>query len=421
MTLIRVDLPAPFSPTSACTSPGSSRKETLSRARTPGNLLVTSRASRTGACSFIDRVSSPLVGRVYVLLGVALVEEAVLEDDLLRYRLAFKELVDGVERQGTEARVGLHCGAELAVDDRLQGVAGAVDRDYGDVLARRLAGGLERLDRADRHLVVVRVDGVYIRVGLDQLLHDLLAAGAREVAALGGDDLHSGLVPYGVAEALGAVVGDRGPDGALELGDLRLAVGRLDEPVAGPLALLYEVGAQEGNVLFADLTARLAVYEEDGHVGPVGGVECRGEPLELARGEDEDVYALGDHVLHVGDLLGRLGLGVGGYVLAGALCALGLHRLSLRDPPGVVVLGLGEPDCGLLEGNVGRLDVAGLAAGGLGARLHLLLALFPTAPGSLVLGVGPRRLARRREQHQAQHNDDPQALASGHHYRFSLS
>src|SRR3978361_1089647 len=37
MTLIRVDLPAPFSPTSAWMSPGNSLKDTLSRASTPGN------------------------------------------------------------------------------------------------------------------------------------------------------------------------------------------------------------------------------------------------------------------------------------------------------------------------------------------------------------------------------------------------
>src|SRR3712207_6951452 len=45
---------------------------------------------------------------------------------LLRDRLALEEFVDGVERQGAEPRVGLHRSAELAVDDRLERVAGAV-------------------------------------------------------------------------------------------------------------------------------------------------------------------------------------------------------------------------------------------------------------------------------------------------------
>ena len=40
MTLIRVDLPAPFSPTSAWTSPGRRSKDTSSSARTPANDLL---------------------------------------------------------------------------------------------------------------------------------------------------------------------------------------------------------------------------------------------------------------------------------------------------------------------------------------------------------------------------------------------
>src|SRR6185369_11211426 len=44
-----VDLPAPFSPISACTSPRRTSKETSSTARTPGKLLVTLRiANRVG-------------------------------------------------------------------------------------------------------------------------------------------------------------------------------------------------------------------------------------------------------------------------------------------------------------------------------------------------------------------------------------
>src|SRR3990170_7382073 len=45
---IRVDLPAPFSPTRAWTSPGNTSKETSSRARTPGKSLVMDSISSTG-------------------------------------------------------------------------------------------------------------------------------------------------------------------------------------------------------------------------------------------------------------------------------------------------------------------------------------------------------------------------------------
>src|SRR6218665_1476708 len=43
MIFISVDLPAPFSPSSACTEPGRRRNCTLSRATTPGKDLLTPR------------------------------------------------------------------------------------------------------------------------------------------------------------------------------------------------------------------------------------------------------------------------------------------------------------------------------------------------------------------------------------------
>ena len=43
-----VDLPAPFSPSSACTSPRRTSKSTLSLATTPGNVLVMPRICSRG-------------------------------------------------------------------------------------------------------------------------------------------------------------------------------------------------------------------------------------------------------------------------------------------------------------------------------------------------------------------------------------
>src|SRR5919112_5419894 len=51
MILISVDLPAPFSPMSACTSPARSSSEALFRACTPAYDLVMSVARRSGALS----------------------------------------------------------------------------------------------------------------------------------------------------------------------------------------------------------------------------------------------------------------------------------------------------------------------------------------------------------------------------------
>src|SRR5580765_3574825 len=49
--LISVDLPAPFSPSKACTSPRRRSKSMWSFASTPGNCLVIPRSSRTGGSS----------------------------------------------------------------------------------------------------------------------------------------------------------------------------------------------------------------------------------------------------------------------------------------------------------------------------------------------------------------------------------
>src|SRR5581483_3569659 len=52
---ISVDLPAPFSPRSACTSPARTSKSTPSFAITPGNRFVIPRTSSTGGCCDIGR------------------------------------------------------------------------------------------------------------------------------------------------------------------------------------------------------------------------------------------------------------------------------------------------------------------------------------------------------------------------------
>src|SRR3954447_8599342 len=54
---ISVDLPAPFSPSSACTSPRRTSRSTLSFATIPGNRFVIPRNSRTGGSSAIRRDS----------------------------------------------------------------------------------------------------------------------------------------------------------------------------------------------------------------------------------------------------------------------------------------------------------------------------------------------------------------------------
>src|SRR5689334_4453854 len=67
---ISVDLPAPFSPRSACTSPGARSKLTWSLASTPGNRLVIPRSSRSGA-SDIGSIVQSCSERIRRLPGAA--------------------------------------------------------------------------------------------------------------------------------------------------------------------------------------------------------------------------------------------------------------------------------------------------------------------------------------------------------------
>src|SRR5215218_3432032 len=271
MTLIRVDFPAPFSPTTARTSPSRSSKETSSRATTPGNRLVTRRASSTGErCSIV--LVPPLVGLVQALLSVLLGIHVVLDDDLLWDGLAGQVLLDGIESQWTEAGVGLDHGVDVTRDYRLHGLPGTIDGDYLDVLPGILTGIFEGLDCPERHLVVLRVDSVYVRIRLYELLHDRLALGSEEFPGLGGDDLHVRVLLELFLEALGAVDRDRCARCSFENGNLSVLVREVSQEVGGLLSLLVEIRAHEGYVVLAGLPRRLAVDQKDRYPGLIRGV-----------------------------------------------------------------------------------------------------------------------------------------------------
>src|SRR5215213_4466842 len=387
MTLIRVDFPAPFSPTRACTSPGSSSKEMPSRASTPGNRFVTRRTSRMGECRSIVLVP-PLVGLVQLLLGVLLGVDAVLNDDLLRDGLPGQEVIDGVESQRAEAGVGLYHRVDIIRGYRLDGLLGTVDGDHLDVLPGVLTSILEGLDGPERHLVVLCVDCVYVGVGLNELFHDRLALGPEEFPGLGGDDLHVRVLLELLLEALGAVDSDRSTRCSLENGNLSVLVREVGQKVGGPLALLVEVRAHEGYVVLAGLPCRLAVDQEDRYPGLMRSVERGVHALLQERCHDNGVYVLGDHVPYVGDLLGGLRVGVGVYELLDVpLLCLAPNRLCLRDAERVdLFLRLGEPDDGVLELEVRRLDRAHVSAG----LRYILLGLLAPTPRALILRLRAR-------------------------------
>src|ERR1700722_14561723 len=189
-----VDLPAPFWPTSAMISPGSTSSDAAESACTPWKRLLMSRMARSGSAisrfqllrgpaqnapsrrrlakwegQFTSRPFLPartLVGVRQGLLSVAGVVEVVGIDDHRRDLVTVGVVVKNLERRRTEARVALAGATKLAVDDRLDGVLLAVDRDDQDDLARDLAGSFDRCDRAKRHFVVMRVDDGCVGVRL---------------------------------------------------------------------------------------------------------------------------------------------------------------------------------------------------------------------------------------------------------------
>src|SRR5215211_2794860 len=412
MTLIRVDFPAPFSPTRACTSPGCSSKETSSRASTPGNRFVTRRTSRIGECRSIVLVP-PLVGLVQVLLSVLLGVDIVLYYDLLRYRLPGQELLDGVESQRTEAGVGLDHSVDITRDYGLHGLPGTVDGDYLHVLPGNLAGVFEGLDGPERHLVVLRVDRVYVGVGLYELFHDRLALGSEEFPGLGGNDLHVGVLLELFLEALGAVDSDRGPRCSLENSDLGLLIGEVGQEVGGLLSLLEEVRAHEGYVVLARRSRRFTVDQEDRHPSLFRSVERGGHALLKERRDDDSVHILGDHVTYVGDLLRRLRIGVGIYELLDVpLLRLAPYGLRLRDAERVdLLLRLREPDDGVLEFEVRRLDLAHISA----SLRYVLLGFLAPAPHTLTFLLRAWRRARN-DQHQADHRHQQDPKSRYFHY-----
>src|SRR6185312_12632332 len=102
-----------------------------------------------------------------------------------------------------------------------------------------------------------------------------------------------------------------------------------------------------GEIVDAGLGERgidAAVDQQHGNAGLHGPHDGGDQRLLLAWREEDEVDALGDHAVDVGDLLGGGAGGVGVDELVAALLGLVVHTGGLRQAPGIVALGLGEAD-----------------------------------------------------------------------------
>src|SRR3954447_464836 len=211
MILPSVDLPAPFSPTSACTSPGRKPTLTSSSARVAPNRLPSPSVSTTGegtgapACApstWIAMSSAsanagsagPLPSEVRLLLERRLVDEGGERSLLVRvhnrrHRLLLErvdELLEGLLalRDGEVDVVGLPDAVAHRLD-RLLGASGA-----GEVHALRVNARVLQSELCARRLLIgVGEQDVDLRVGLERVLHGLQRLIPVVVAFKRGDDL----------------------------------------------------------------------------------------------------------------------------------------------------------------------------------------------------------------------------------------
>src|SRR5471030_1156480 len=249
-TLIKVDLPAPFWPISVCTSPGYRFNATPLNACTPGNALLMPRSSSTGAGAEV-RMFIGSVFTVREFLGRDFGREhTFLSDDALRHRLASNDIARQLHQLRAQQRAALHGHIQLPGDHRLESTFDAIDGNHDDVLARLQARFLDGLDRADRHVIVVRIEHVdLLALGLEESLHHFLALGAGEVAGLRADHLQLRIAGDDFLETLLAVQRGRRTDGALQLNDIDNGIGSLlcalQQPAAGAAAFFDEVRSDE--------------------------------------------------------------------------------------------------------------------------------------------------------------------------------
>src|SRR2546430_5029373 len=374
-TLISVDLPAPFCPMTEWTSPAKRRKSTADKAWTPGKRFEMPFISSTGTASLIAfSVGGGAATKARLLLRAAhhvasvlplrelprsdlLREDALLGDGALRKGFSGLEVLHGFHQLRPEQGAALDGGVQLSCHHRLESALHRIDRHDHDVLAGLETGLLDRVDGADRHVVVVRIEHVDLVVGLEERLHDLLAFGAREVAGLGAGDLEIRVALRDFLEPDLAIDRRGGSDGALELDDVHVPFrGELldrrirDQPLRRAAPLLDEVGAHEGDPERVVLHVDVAVGEDDRDLRRLRLAEDR-LPARLDHGrESDDVHLLGDEGTDGLDLVLLLLLRVGelevDVLLGGGL----LDGLGVRSPPLALGADLREAKDDLLVG-----------------------------------------------------------------------
>ena len=121
-----------------------------------------------------------------------------------------------------------------------------------------------------------------------------------------------------------------------------LAVHRLGEPLPDQEAVLQVRRLHQGHEIGLGVETAVDHHDLDARLG--GGIDGRHEAFSVARVDDQQVGALGDHVLDVADLLRHVVLAVGRRHGAARLLGLVLRGLQLRRVIGRVQREHGDAD-----------------------------------------------------------------------------
>src|SRR5579863_2845669 len=177
---INVDFPAPFSPTSANTSPERRSSETSFSARTPGNDFPMPRISSSGG---------PL--RLLRLLRVGLGKGSDLHMHYRRCLLAGKKIANRVYRQGSDLlrilnRIAVHVSR---LDGRSRFRPGIVP-DNGDLSIE--SGGFDSGECSERGIVVDTEYALHVFVRLQHVAHRTISLRPFAAGIDVGNDLDPG-------------------------------------------------------------------------------------------------------------------------------------------------------------------------------------------------------------------------------------
>ena len=267
-----------------------------------------------GGAADASRPALPGKGRVLrsVIGDVGWSHQFERNVDLLVNRFALRQLHRRIQCAATLGRRVLEHGhVQFTRLHRGQGVLRRVDA--ADLHRRHVdARGLHRLDRADRHFVVVGDHAIERRTGRQPVGHQGLGLITRPVGGLLVDDvdLHlAAAVAHHIMDVLGPLHGGLVRQFALHDIDVDLSL-PFGRPVVAELdgfqrAGFHFVRGDEGLVVGQGVDVdRLAVHIDQRDVRGSGGIRHRLRRRGIDRVHDDRVNARGDEVVDLVQLLG---------------------------------------------------------------------------------------------------------------------